>query len=168
MITNRGSCRHRSDLQIPLQTLHFCHISFNTVSIYSSHSRRPARPMHTVVPLPNTDSTQIVCPRFLQMRLHKYNPIPLAFCSYLPLSPVNPFSKMRGKSSFAIPTPVSEIQSVISSFIRMVTLPPSGVYFSALDSTCSNTKSNHFSSVSTRAEIGNNCKEIFRRIKEDA
>ena len=92
--------------------------------------------------------------------------MPLAFISIRPTLPVYPFSKIRGKSSGAMPIPVSRIKrrgpdseffvpailapsdpSVPSASFALT--PPAGVYFYALESTCSTTKSSHFSSVVT-------------------
>ena len=47
--------------------------------------------------------------------LQRYNPIPVDFLFALPLYPVNPFSKILGRSSSAIPIPSSAITRVLSS-----------------------------------------------------
>ena len=44
--------------------------------------------------------------------LERYRPIPEDLVSVLPLYPVNPFSKILGRSSALIPAPVSSITSV--------------------------------------------------------
>ena len=91
--------------------------------------------------------------RLLQIRLQRYSPMPVAFLSLLPLYPVKPFSKIRGRSSFAIPMPVSSMQRIFFGLIYILTAPFS-VYFSALESSCSMTKDSHFSSVTILMLVG--------------
>ena len=89
----------------------------------------------------------MVWPRLRQIRRHRYSPMPLARVSRRPLRPVNPRSKIRGRSSGAMPMPVSRMHRSSPS-MAMVT-EPLAVYFRALDSTCSTTKSSHLASVTT-------------------
>lgn len=106
-------------------------------------------PMRMVVPCSACDSAVMVWFRFRQIRRQRYSPMPLAFLSVLPLQPVKPFSKIRGRSSAAMPIPVSRMHSVFGYSRKIETVPPEGVYFNELESTCSSTNSSHFSSVST-------------------
>ena len=82
----------------------------------------------------------------------RYSPSPLEVRSRRPFSPVYPFSKIRGRSSGAMPMPVSEMRRQ-SPYSRMV-MHPSGVYLMALESSCSKRHTNHFRSVTTVRSVG--------------
>ena len=65
----------------------------------------------TAVPFPTSEVTVIVWESFVSIFLQRKSPIPVDFLSSLPLNPVKPFSKIRGKSSGLIPIPFSEMTS---------------------------------------------------------
>ena len=98
-----------------------------------------------VVPCPSLLSTVMGMCSSSAARRVRYSPSPLALRSSRPFCPVYPFSKMRGRSSGAMPMPVSLMRSHSPS-IATVT-PPSGVYLMALESSCSSMQQNHFLSV---------------------
>ena len=122
------SC-HNFGLHFPALVLHFCKMA--VIFCYSVSSCAFLKSRYTAVPSPIQDSARILCPRRSQMRLHKYSPIPLAFFCSLPLQPVYPFSKILGKSSGAIPIPVSRTHKTPGSVSSIEMLPPALVYFRA-------------------------------------
>ena len=65
-----------------------------------------------------------------------------------------------------MPTPLSSTMSQFPS-VQTVTRPP-GVYFTALESTCSTTSWSHFSSVSTRSSVSRSSRDTFPRMKRGA
>ena len=83
----------------------------------------------------------------------RYNPSPLDFFSYLPLNPVKPFSKIRGKSSSFIPKPLSSIISLFFSK-KILISPPVFVYLIALLKIYSNTNPSHFLLLITNVSCG--------------
>ena len=104
-------------------------------------------------PFPTSDVTESETDIFFAACWHRYSPKPVDFLSALPLYPVKPFSKMRGKSSGAMPMPVSATCKTFSGVTEMVTLP-CGVYLIAFESSCSSRNSIHFSSVKIVIETG--------------
>ena len=72
---------------------------------------------------------------------------------------------MRGRSSGAMPMPVSLMHSVFGGSKQMETAPPLGVYLTALVSSCSMTKESHFSSVRTVVRSGSYSSVSFFPIK---
>ena len=79
--------------------------------------------MVNLLPCPGSDCAVMACPNLSAADLHRYRPIPVDFLSCLPLYPVYPFSKIRGRSSGAMPIPVSDTVSRFFLSTSMVTVP---------------------------------------------
>ena len=107
-----------------------------------------------LVPFFSSECATISIPGFSQRFLQRYGPIPVARLSCLPLLPVNPFSKIRGSSSFFIPAPSSSTTShtLFSCFFvrTQIFSPPSFLYFTLFCTSWFKINEIHFSSVYTK------------------
>ena len=83
---------------------------------------------------------------------HRYNPMPVDFLRFRPFSPVNPLSKIRGRSASAMPIPLSEIKrlhpfsNVLPSKVR---IRSPFAYFTELAMICPIMNTHHFRSANT-------------------
>ena len=68
-----------------------------------------------VVPWP-LELAEIPIPSLSQRRLQRYRPIPVELWILRPFSPVNPFSKIRGRSPAGMPMPLSSTDNRTRSF----------------------------------------------------
>lgn len=63
-----------------------------------------------------SELAEIPIPSLSQSRLQRYRPIPVELLIIRPFCPVNPFSKIRGRSLAGMPMPLSQIDRIMLSF----------------------------------------------------
>ena len=108
-----------------------------------------------MVPWP-LELAEIPIPSLSQRRLQRYRPIPVELWILRPFSPVNPFSKIRGRSPAGMPMPLSSTDNRTRSFSFQVKKYKTGWsvrYFTALLMSWSRIKRTHLSSVYTTSSI---------------